>query len=274
MTITALIENTSHGGLPTEHGLSLHLRMEDGRNVLFDMGQSDLLLRNAEALGVGLDDVDMAVLSHGHYDHGGGLGAFLSVNPHAPVHMHRHAFQPHYSLRADGMHYIGLDAALQTSSRIVFQDDGPMEIAPGLLLFGGVKGTHTRPRGNRLLFGPEKDTQDAFADEQNLIVREAGNIVLLAGCAHCGIQNIVERATEICGTPPTHVLAGMHLAKSGFDAEDERQYIRSLAEHLLSFPHTQYHTMHCTGVEQFAMLSLIMGERITYLSCGERVEIH
>ena len=62
--------------------------------------------------------------------------------------------------------------------------------------------------------------------------------------------------------------------KNGLDAEDERQYIRSLAEHLLSFPRTQYHTMHCTGVEQFAMLSLLMGERITYLSCGERVEIH
>ena len=107
MTITAIIENTSHGGLPTEHGLSLHLRMEDGRNVLFDMGQSDLLLRNAEALGVGLDEVNLAVLSHGHYDHGGGMVHFLERTENIPLYINENAFSPAYS---EGEKYIGLDA--------------------------------------------------------------------------------------------------------------------------------------------------------------------
>lgn len=273
MTITALVENTSACGLPVEHGLCLHLALEDGRRVLFDMGPTDLLLANAEALGIDLGQVDMVVLSHGHYDHGGGLKAFLGVNGHASVYVHERAFRPHYSLRADGMRYIGMDTALHASARLVFRDDGPGEIAPSLTLFGGVRGSHPIPPGNQFLFGPSEGERDAFADEQNLIIREGRNIVLLAGCAHAGISNIVDRATEICGAPPTHVLAGMHLSRSGLSPEREQEYVGSLASHLLSFPGTRYYTMHCTGVEQFGRLAQLMGTRICYLSCGETVNI-
>ena len=84
MKITALIENTSARGLPTEHGLSLFVETAE-RKFLFDMGQTDLFARNAETLGIDLTTVDFAVLSHGHYDHGGGLKAFLALNDHAPV---------------------------------------------------------------------------------------------------------------------------------------------------------------------------------------------
>lgn len=274
MTITVLIENTSACAMPTEHGLSMHVALEDGRNVLFDMGQTDLLLKNAHALGIDLGRVDLAVLSHGHYDHGGGLGAFLGANVHAPVYVHDKAFRPHYSLRADGMRYIGMDTALHGSPRLVFCGDGPGEIVPSLTLFGGVCGSHPIPPGNMFLFGPSEAERDAFADEQNLIIREGKNIVLLAGCAHAGISNIMGRATEICGTPPTHVLAGMHLSKNGLAPEQEQEYIESLASHLLSFPGTQYYTMHCTGVEQYERLSQLMGRRICYLSCGESLHIH
>lgn len=274
MTITALVENTSACGLPVEHGLCLHLALEDGRRVLFDMGQTDLLLANAEALSIDLGQVDIVVLSHGHYDHGGGLKAFLGVNGHASVYVHDKAFRPHYSLRADGMRYIGMDTTLHASAHLVFRGDGPGEIAPSLTLFGGVRGLHSIPPGNKFLYGPSEGERDAFADEQNLIIREGKNIVLLAGCAHAGISNIMDRATEICGTPPTHVLAGMHLSKSGLAPEREQEYIERLASHLLSFPGTQYYTMHCTGVEQFGRLSQLMGTRICYLSCGESLQIH
>ena len=76
MKITALTENTTQCGLPTEHGLSLYIETEK-HTVLFDMGQSDLLAQNAASLGVDLRKADAAVLSHGHYDHGGGLKTFL-----------------------------------------------------------------------------------------------------------------------------------------------------------------------------------------------------
>lgn len=273
MRITSLIENTSSSSLPTEHGLSLHVRLDDGRCILFDMGQTSLLLDNAHTLGISLEQVDMAVLSHGHYDHGGGLKAFLEVNNHAQVYLHRKAFTPHFSLRADGMHYIGLDMSLQESSRLRFCSDGPEEIAPSLTLFGGVGGAHPLPPGNRMLFGPTKEERDIFPDEQNLIIREGRNIVLLAGCAHRGISNIMDRAKEICGQAPTHVLTGMHLVKSGLTPEGEQEYAEVLAHHLLSFPGTQYHTMHCTGLEQYDRLSRLMGPRISYMSCGESLQI-
>ena len=96
MKITALIENTSARGLPTEHGLSLFVETAEHK-FLFDMGQTDLFARNAETLGIALSKVDFAVLSHGHYDHGGGLNTFLALNDHAPVYMSRYAFEPHYT---------------------------------------------------------------------------------------------------------------------------------------------------------------------------------
>ena len=108
MKITALIENTSARGLPTEHGLSLFVETAEHK-FLFDMGQTDLFARNAETLGVDLSKVDFAVLSHGHYDHGGGLNTFLALNDHAPVYMSRYAFEPHYNGTEKN---IGLDQGL------------------------------------------------------------------------------------------------------------------------------------------------------------------
>ena len=90
MKITVLVENASACGLPAEHGLSLFVETERTR-FLFDLGQTDLLARNAETLGIDLDTADFAVLSHGHYDHGGGMKAFFSLNDHAPVYVSRWA---------------------------------------------------------------------------------------------------------------------------------------------------------------------------------------
>lgn len=79
--ITSIIENTSNKGLPVEHGLSLCIEKNEGQNVLFDMGQSCLFARNARALSLSIADIDVAVVSHGHYDHGGSLSTFLAENP-------------------------------------------------------------------------------------------------------------------------------------------------------------------------------------------------
>ena len=114
MKIVTLMENTScREDVCFEHGLSLYIET-DTHKILFDAGQSAAFADNAEKLGVDLRKVDFAVLSHGHYDHSGGLGRFLEINGTASVYVSRYAFEPHYS--ANG--YIGLDPALQRSSRI------------------------------------------------------------------------------------------------------------------------------------------------------------
>lgn len=272
MKITALVENTSTCGMPTEHGLSLHIQLSDGQSILFDMGQGRLFLDNASYLDINLKDVDLAVLSHGHYDHGGGLATFLETNDIAKVYAQRKAFEPHYSLRPSGLEYIGLDKDLKDSDRLVFCD-GTVRLSDSLIVFGNVCGDAFTPHGNRLLFGPEPSIQDKFEHEQNLLIFENGITALIAGCAHTGIINIIRSATDLTGRTPDVVVGGMHLVKSGLSTEEEALFISGLANGLLNFEGTRYITMHCTGEEQYQKLKDAMGDRIRYLSCGECIEI-
>ena len=271
MKITSLIENTSLTGLPVEHGLSLYIESEDKR-ILFDMGQSALFAENAEQLGVSIRDVDVAVISHGHYDHGGGLQTFLSLNDKAKVYIHQNAFEPHYSLRDTGLRYIGLKQELRDNKRLIFCGD-KSEIDGNMLLFANVKGTCCCPVGNRLLFGPSENTNDDFSHEQNLIIKEGNKTVLFAGCAHNGIVNILQKSTEQLGTAPTHVLAGMHLVKSGLSEAEENAFIAQLAAELMKYDKTLFYTMHCTGETGYNKLKAIMGGQIEYLSCGDTITI-
>lgn len=120
MKIWTLLENTTcREDLHPEHGLSLYIET-DRRRILFDMGQSSAFAENAVKMGVDLSAVDTAILSHGHYDHGGGIGQFLRCNDRAPVYISRYAFEPHYN--ASGK-YIGLDSDLQSSGRLVFTEE-------------------------------------------------------------------------------------------------------------------------------------------------------
>ena len=95
MKIQVLMENTTHlDGIRAEHGLSLYIEPL-GHKILMDMGQSDAFADNAAAMGVDLSQVDLAILSHGHYDHGGGLKRFLEIIVHTPVYLSLHAFGDH-----------------------------------------------------------------------------------------------------------------------------------------------------------------------------------
>lgn len=272
MNITSLVENTSRMGLSVEHGLSLYIEKDDGQKVLFDMGQSSLFARNAKVLSLDIADVDVAIVSHGHYDHGGGLKTFLDENEKAKVFIHKDAFLPHYSLRETGLRYIGLDTQLQKNERLVFCNDETC-IETAMTLFANVHGDCCNPIGNRLLFGPEETKNDTFCHEQSLIIEEAGKVVLFAGCAHCGIINILRKAEEVTGKTPTHVFAGMHLVKSGLDSDAENAFIHTLATELQKYKNTMFYTMHCTGEEQYMKLKSLMDAQIAYLSCGDRIII-
>ena len=130
MRIVTLVENTSSNPkIIAEHGLSLYLETED-QKILFDMGQTSAFARNGERLGIDLSNIDFAVLSHGHYDHGGGLGTFLRINSHAPVYVHKTAFGAHYNGTEK---YIGLDRSLQSESRLIYTE-GDVVITPQILL--------------------------------------------------------------------------------------------------------------------------------------------
>lgn len=258
MRITSLAENTSAvESIGYEHGLSLYIET-DNHNILFDMGQTELFSENAEKLGIDLTKADIAVLSHGHYDHGGGLKKFLSINDKAPVYINRYAFEPHYN----GMEkYIGLDISLQDNERIIFTED-LYEIEPGLTLHS------CSGRSKRIEFGSfglnmminGKLIPDDFRHEQYLLIEETGRKILISGCSHKGILNISEWFR------PDVLVGGFHFSKLPLD-----DTLKGYAEYLGSYD-TDYYTCHCTGTEQYSFMKKYM-RRLNYLSAGESIII-
>lgn len=270
MQVTSLVDNCAAEGFEAEHGLSLHIAMDCGKKFLFDTGQSGLFINNAHKAGVDIPAVDACFISHGHYDHGGGIGAFLKENLKANVYIDSQAFKPRYSLHDDGLHSIGIDRDSLNGRRLVLCDE-TVTLPCGISFFSGVKGEDLLPSGNSRLKAADKVSQDAFPDERSLLIEENGKIYLFGGCAHKGIVNIIDSAVELTGKVPSYVLSGFHTAKSGLTQTDETAYINALSERLLAYRDCVFYTMHCTSYPVYLQLREVMGERINYLSCGEKV---
>jgi 7,8-dihydropterin-6-yl-methyl-4-(beta-D-ribofuranosyl)aminobenzene 5'-phosphate synthase len=273
MIIRALIENTtSDAGYKYEHGLSLYIETEK-HTLLFDTGASSLFADNAVKMGVDLSKVDIAVISHGHHDHGGGLKTFLDLNSSAKIYIHKKAFDKHYGNRPTGvMEDIGLDAALQ-SRRFVFTGDN-ITIDDELELFADVQPERFNPSGNKELYmrDGDKTVNDDFKHEQNLIISENSKTVLIAGCAHKGIVNIVNRFFEKRGRMPEYIVGGFHLTNPSFKKSEDPSVTDAIANYLISTK-SRCFTGHCTGAESYERLKSVMGDKIAYLSTGMKITI-
>lgn len=257
MKITALTENTSCcEQIGSEHGLSLYIECS-GRRILFDTGQTELFARNAEELGIDLCAVDIGIISHGHYDHGGGLKRFLELNSKAPVYISRYAFEPHYN----GERYIGLDPSLAQRDRLIYTDD-MCRICDGLTLYscnGSVKLFEASDAGLSML-KEGRMIPDDFRHEQYLLIEEGGRRVLISGCSHKGILNILSWLR------PDVLIGGFHFMHLPIGDELIRY------AHLLDRYPTEYYTCHCTGAEQFTAMQAHM-TRLHYLSAGQSITI-
>lgn len=273
MYVLTLVENTSQtAGLLGEHGLSLYI--ETGRHkILFDTGASAQFAKNAAAMGIDLSTVDLAVLSHGHYDHGGGLAAFLKLNQTAPVYVQEEAFGAQYSKRSTGFSFIGLDSSLRDNPRFIPVNQS-LRINENLELFSHIRGLHPRPDSNQNLYIRKKNTYypDPFLHEQSMALTEDHCHVLFAGCAHCGILNIMEEFKRLYGCLPDYVIGGFHLANPHTGTYADITMIKELARKLKQAP-TVYYTCHCTGLEGYQILKEQMGEQIQYISTGTSLQL-
>lgn len=260
MIVKVLIENTSENDLfHAEHGLSLYIETEKHK-ILFDMGQSSSFAKNAITMGIDLSDIDIALLSHGHYDHGGGLKRFLELNTKASIYLSRYAFEPYYDSVEK---YIGLDINLKNSNRLVFTDD-ILELDDTLTLCSCNQMEHkfnpSRHGLNVLKDG--KLIPDDFRHEQYLLIKENNKRILISGCSHKGVLNIMNQFN------PDVFIGGFHFMK----LETSSKILTNSAIELLSYP-TKYYTCHCTGTEQYNQLKDIMSDKLNYLSTGDELAI-
>ena len=257
MKVTVLTENTSSCGLPSEHGLSLFIET-CGKKILYDTGQSGLFADNAAALGIDLSKADFAVISHGHYDHGGGIARFLEINEKAPVYLNSRAFGDYFN--AEGK-YIGLDKDLKNNDRIILCDDS-VGIEDGINVIPSssipiIVDTGSAGLGMKL---GGRTSPDDFRHEQYLCVNEHGKKILFSACSHKGIINIADRLK------PNVVFGGFHFMKMPLDEK-----LRGYAEKLDTYD-TIYYTCHCTGREQFDFIKPYI-KNLNYISVGDVIEL-
>lgn len=257
MKVSVLMENTARDpALTAEHGLSLYIET-CGLRLLFDTGATGGFAENARQMGVDLSKVDALILSHGHYDHGGGIETFLRCNSTAPVYLSSDAFGAHYNGAGK---YIGLPRQLQGHPRLVPVEDC-LTLAPGITIDCCV---NRKPKYAQEPFGLQVQRggcfyPEDFRHELYLTVQEEKRICF-SGCAHRGVENIVHWLSP-------HVLVGGFHFKQ-LQPGDPR--LDLAAQRLLESP-CEYYTCHCTGQEQYHYLKRRMGQRLHRLSTGDTV---
>lgn len=278
MRVYSLMEDTTcEPDVVSEHGLSLYV-MTAHHRLLFDAGRSGKFADNAAKLGINPADVDIAILSHGHYDHGNGLARFLEVNDHAQIYINRHAFGQYY-YRSE--RYIGIDPevirTLSESGRVVFTDDTYL-IDDELSLCTCNDRKAFYPVDDAGLTEKVNNTfiPDEFRHEQYLTVCEktsdkaSGRRIVLSGCSHKGILNIVNWLR------PDVLIGGFHFmdidVSSGYSDVLNKAAEALMTEHEGRMP-TMFYTCHCTGAAQYSYLKKRMCDRLEYLSSGQTVEI-
>ena len=260
--ITVLLENTSvREDILCRHGLSIHVRTPE-HSILLDMGPDEAFARNAEVMGIDLEKVDLAVLSHGHYDHGGGLTTFFQRNGHAPLYLREEALGGQYSRSGSPKpRYIGLEAPMDRS-RLHFAGD-VLTIDRELTLFSAVRCQEPPLRSNAVLLRQEGENlvQDTFRHEQNLLITVEDTAVLLAGCAHRGIVPILEQCEALLGRSPDVVLGGFHLHSPRTGETEPEPVIRQIGAELARRG-SRYYTGHCTGSRAYDQLKQQLGDRL------------
>ena len=274
ISITVLIEDSvSRPILLAEHGLAFWIDT-GSHGLLFDTGQSRLILANANELKLDLDAVDSVVLSHGHYDHCGGLADVLAnAAGNVTVYAHPRALDPKYRRTETGTRPIGMSIqcrqVLCASRHNLKTVTTPTEIAPGLFLTGEIPRVHPEEQGGAgFCLDAEGRQPDSFLDDQALFMKTPGGTVVVLGCAHAGVINTLAYIRHLTGDQPMHtILGGMHL----HSASNER--IAWTIASLRRFSIERFYPMHCTGAKAVAALWMAFPGRCFPCGVGTTINI-
>ena len=300
MRATVLVDNTDGNGMRGEHGLSLYIEnaraaenasaaategfeekteKQSTDRILLDTGMSDLFAENAAALGINLSDVDLMVLSHGHYDHSTGTGKFFELNASAKMYLRPEAVEEHYHIKNRTFEYNGIpkDLVEKYSDRMIFVD-GKSEIIPGVwLLPHNTEGLEEKGRKNGLYAGRktvldsggevQSFVPDDFRHEQTLVIEDDDKLIVFSSCSHAGPDVIIREVREAFpGKVIRFYVGGFHCTNMSFDE------VEKLAGKLNGMPVEKYFTGHCTGMRAYEILKSRLGEKVAPLCCGTVIE--
>jgi len=280
MKLTALIEDTTKkSNLDAEKGLSLHIQREND-NILFDTGITGNFVDNADKLGIDLKDVDVTAISHGHFDHGGGLRRFMELNEDSKVYIRTHSDEDHYFKGfAIIKRYIGMDKTLFSdySDRINMIDEFK-EISKDVYLLKDIGLKYPIPAGSKYLY-VKKDGQmvhDTFQHEQMMIIKEDDGMIIFSGCSHHGVLNMVDAAIEkFPDIPIKGLFGGFHFIGFPFfnHMAESRSNVENIGRKLLEYPIEKVYTGHCTGRKAYPILKNVMGDMVEYFATGDSVDL-
>jgi len=261
--ITILIDNLAGPGLVAEHGFSLWIEA-GGKRILFDTGQGPALLPNVQRLGIPLEKTDVLVLSHGHYDHTGGMDAVLRNAPKMRIILHPNAVVPRYRIFSDGQaKSIGMPSSAATVLNRL--PDNKIQwsmrtscFAPFFRVTGPIPRKTLFEQGeNDLSLDPSGNTIDLIEDDQALLIESASGLIVCAGCAHAGLVNTLNYARTISGISRIRaVIGGFHL----LNADDHR--IQSTLAELKALDPELLVPCHCTGEQPMQALQAAFGNRV------------
>ena len=269
LCITTLVEDTAlDGSLLAEHGLSFWIEYGDKR-ILFDTGQSDILVRNAKVLGINLGEVDAIVLSHGHYDHTGGLSAILDIAPKATIYLHPAAIEPKFSRKILGVKSIGMSHLVKKAvqKHHVFWTATPAQIFPGMSVTGQVPRTNNfEDVGGAFFVYENYQKPDELLDDQTLFIESAKGLVVVLGCAHSGVVNTLDYISNLTGRNSMYaVIGGMHLLNAS------KIRIANTIETFKKYEIQKTVPLHCTGRKATRDLKRALGDRCSFLSTGGQI---
>lgn len=258
--------------LLAQHGLSFFIEAHN-KKIIFDAGQTDAFIDNAKILGLNLSEIEAVVLSHGHYDHTGGLHGLVKLNKTAEIYMHPYALKEKFSLKNGMLRHAGIPFELESigldQERIKFNTKAKY-IFDDILISGEIQRSNDfETRSNSLMMKEDDNLKhDDMIDEQMLIIREKRGIVIILGCSHPGIANCIEYASSL--NPNEKILAvigGLHLK----NANKER--INSTIEYLKSKNIEKIIPLHCTGFGAMSEMKRVFNDKCIIAAVGDVLKI-
>jgi 7,8-dihydropterin-6-yl-methyl-4-(beta-D-ribofuranosyl)aminobenzene 5'-phosphate synthase len=248
LKITTLIENNpgEHKALAHEHGLSFFVETDHTR-ILFDTGQSGKFLANADLLNIDLSRLDSVMISHGHYDHSGGFRALTARTTRFNLFLGQGFFQKKYGQRGYACEYLGnsFDEDFLSGQGIPYRfvHEPLLKIAPDVFILSRFDRVHEdetiNPRFK--LFKDGQLRPDPFEDEIALAMDSPRGLVVLLGCSHPGMKNILDAAVRLTGKPVCAVLGGTHLVEATESSLDmSLDYLQNATMKIVGLSH-------CTG---------------------------